>query len=228
MTDEKETTTAVAEQEEFDDTAYAPIQTAWAEEPDSSEDVGFPRMKILQSNSPEVTQEDEPAGNFYVEGFPALGKEVIVVPFLHATTRVMFDQDKQEVECQSPNGKEGFGVPGGECKKCEFSQWGENREKPLCMERKSFVLFIPEIETFVAWDAASTALKTGIRMRQIVRGAGRKGKVAIRMTLNQEKSGKYTYYAPKARMAKPDEVSFDLTDLPTVEMPANPALPSGE
>ena len=212
MTDKENVTDIVdSKEEEFDDTAYAPVTTEWRDEPEEEES-DLLRMKILQSNSPEVLHEDEPEGHFYIEGYPALGQEILVVPLRHATTRILFDDEEENVDCQSPNGKIGIGTPGGDCKTCPLSKWGENKEKPECMERKSFLFYVLGADTIAQWDAASTAFSTGKRIRALIRGRGNKVAIPIKMRLKQTTRGRYSYFVPSARLAKEDEIPEDLAE----------------
>ena len=207
-------TTKNTDIEPFDDTAYAPIQTDWDSDHDDEEEevAWFPRLKLLQATSPEVKNDGEPEGSFIVDGYASLGDKITIIPFATSNTRILFDQEDQEVLCQSTNGKEGIGNPGGDCTTCDLAQWHDN-VKPKCTARRSFILYIPAIEDWAQWDAAVTAYRVGTRLRQLYRT---KYPVPVFASLSSSLVSKkmYSYYVPNLKVII-DEETIDSITLPS-------------
>ena len=203
--------------EVYNDTAYAPTKTDWNADmndgSDEEEIQWFPRLKLLQPTSIEVKSEGEKEGTWIVDGYASLGEKVTVIPFAIANTRILFDQDEQETLCRSENGKVGIGNPGGNCKECPMAEWGEDKTPPKCIARRSFVLYIPEIQDWAQWDAAKTAYRTGSRLRQLYR-AKYPNSVFVTLSSTLVSKKMYTYYVPNLKTIIDEEI-IDSIDLPS-------------
>lgn len=100
-------------------------------------DIAVPRMAICQSNTPQRKKSDPK----YIEGLEEgdyfntvtrenYGKEVLVIPVFFFKSRILWEGEKGEIgkgiKCASPDAVEGTGDPGGSCKKCPHSAFGED------------------------------------------------------------------------------------------------------
>ena len=81
-------------------------------------------LRVAQGMTLEVKDRKAAIGQFVLTNFPAYD-EVIIVPFGAPDIRVYKPDQKGPVLCNAPTGDFGFGNPGGVCKDCSLSHWGE-------------------------------------------------------------------------------------------------------
>ena len=130
-----------------------------------SQDLIFPRIRLAQALTAEVTEGTAKAGQYVLTGMEPLD-QITVVPGLFARRRMYASSETQDVLCRSSDSLIGTGAPGGECDKCPFSKWTgtseeHNRKQPICTFMYSYIVFVVELEQIGIVDFRKTSLQAG-------------------------------------------------------------------
>lgn len=132
------------------------------------EDILLPRLKLLQSVSPEVMEQDLKAGSIYLNLHnKVLGEKVIFTPILHYRSRIKFTplDDGGGIDCSAPDAKTPRDTKyATECSVCLFKDWNEKAEKkrdqrPQCSMFENFVIVLEGSTEPVILSMGSTKLK---------------------------------------------------------------------
>ena len=130
-----------------------------------SGDLVYPRVRLAQSLTLEVQEEQAKAGQFVMTGFEAQD-QLTIVPGLFARRRMYMPEGMQDVACRSADGITGVGTPGGLCDACPLNQWTgsveqNNRKGPACTFMYSYIVFVVEWEAAGILDFRKTSLNAG-------------------------------------------------------------------
>jgi len=111
------------------------------------QDLVLPQLSLLQGMSEAVTSEQGPENAKPGRFLHTLTQDIYEPPLrvllvYHWKSRAMFPKEQDSrfagVEaCMSPDGK--VGSVYGSCDECDYTQWGENRQAPMCSEAHNFV-----------------------------------------------------------------------------------------
>lgn len=92
------------------------------------------QLRVIQGTSAEVGERKAQPGDLLVANFKPM-KSVLMIPLGAAGTRVYRPDPKKAPACHSPNGKVGFGNPGGQCVDedgnpvCPMAKWTDYNEE---------------------------------------------------------------------------------------------------
>ena len=209
---------ADAEEDEPGDLAYG---TEYSDETPEDAEVRL-TLRLMQSLSEEVKSREAEEGQFVVSGVSDPVEKLVLVPIAGGTPRALRDKDTRELLCSSRDGKTGTGDPGGECKKCKLSQWGEKRKPPACSEIYAFMCYWPAEDVIVRFSCSRASAMVGQQIRGFARMRGYK-KFAIEMTSIKKARNNDEYYIPKVKLLR----TMEGIELPEHIRPAV-ALPEGE
>lgn len=173
------------------------------------DDIMIPRLKIAQGQTAEVQSGDARPGNFVVPG-EGVFDEVTVIPLKFAKRRELRTEER-DVLCSSTDAVHGVGEPGGLCKTCPEARWtdeGTRRVPPTCDFEYSYLVYIVEAEIAAVLSIRRTSLPAGRKMNTSLMRHGL-GKAAFRLTTNQRKSGRYTWYVLNV---EPSEMTKELAE----------------
>lgn len=104
----------------------------------------IPRLKLVQKSSSEVDDGISPGSlvnsvtkDVIAEFKKGEGLEIEVIPVFTGKSRILFQDVDQGggILCQSPDGKIGYGDPGGDCPTCSLAQWqrsNKGNKPPEC------------------------------------------------------------------------------------------------
>lgn len=130
------------------------VPTLWTDKPEfEAGEVGFPKLRLGQGLTPEVAEGNAKMGQWLFTGYEPLDSTV-VIPIMFGRTRWKrkdpADRDSP-IACQSADGKQGVGDPGGACKGCQFAKWGVRGPNgksapPACTITYRYVLWIVDHE----------------------------------------------------------------------------------
>lgn len=132
------------------------------------EDILLPRLKLLQSVSPEVMEQDLKAGVIFLNlQNKSLGEKIVITPVLHYKSRIKFVplDDGGGIDCSAPNAiTPRDSKYATACAECKFSQWDEKAEKkkdqrPACTIFQNFVVLVGDSLEPVILSMSSTKLK---------------------------------------------------------------------
>lgn len=132
------------------------------------EDILLPRLKLLQAMSPEVTENDEKPGTFFLNlSNKNLGEKVIITPVIHYRSRIKWNpkDDGGGIDCSSPDAKtpkEAKYAP--LCSACSHKDWDNTEAKkkdqqPKCTMFENFVILIGDSNEPVIMPMAKTQAK---------------------------------------------------------------------
>ena len=124
-------------------------------------------LGVMQAQSPQVMDEEAKRGDLFVEGIGVVKQPLIGVVWkraFHRIFRTSANVQPSETFCSSPDGKVGYGDPGGECKSCEFAQWQGPKVPPQCTEVYSYLLHLPEVGVIASVDLQ----KTGVQAAKVI------------------------------------------------------------
>jgi len=173
----------------------------------TSDDVFIPRLRLAQGLTAEVQDGTARPGQWLVTGFPP-EEEVLLVPLGFARQRELRDKDTREMLCFSLGGEEGTGEPGGVCAGCIANKWteeGDKRRPPTCSFSYNYIVYSEQHETLVKLTFQRMALNAGKMLNTIVAHQGI-GNVVVKLSQDQRKGPKGTYYVPRvAVVATPPE-----------------------
>jgi len=162
------------------------------------EDLNIPRMRIAQQMSTEVSQHHTAEmGDLLVTGHPSVKSVTFIII---GSTKAREYRDEDDVLCQSPDGKRGYGNPGIVCADCKLKEWGWNESKqkgvpPPCTQIYSFLVYSLEHDMVLTVDFKRTSLNEGKQLNSLLVSRGGYGKFAVKMSTTI-KTGKNTYAVP--------------------------------
>ncbi len=205
-----ESTTAVAIREEGGIiVAPAPV---YSENPDfDQDDLQWPRLRLAQGLTQEVTEGLAKPGQWILLGEDPVD-EVLIVPMSATKQREYRPNSDDRPECTSPDGRQGFGIPGGDCATCPLSQWvqmakGEKNQPPPCQLFYSYVAYSVTHHCLVEFRARKTSMAIGKTINTFMkaRGGGTFAMKLGRQTATNPR--KQTYYVPTGqKVVVPPEV----------------------
>jgi hypothetical protein len=184
-------------------------QRIWTSTPKMDKsDLIFPRLKLLQSKSPEVEEGIAEQGQFIILGHDPVDS-VILVPCVWGKGRILSTLS-EGILCQSGDAITGEGDPGGSCARCSLKEFTKDRKgnsvKPECTFFYSYGFWSETHNCPLTFDFKSTGLNAGRELNTIVdqKGPGSMGTFAIELT-STEKSGKVGSWAvPTLKVVKAD------------------------
>jgi hypothetical protein len=135
-----------------------------------SGDISIPRMVILQSTSPEISDALGTPGDFFIKGINQnLGKGPLeIIPLLRSKSRIRWKpiDEGGGLLCRSIDGKTGQGDPGGNCDTCTKKEWihkdpKSGKLKPDCDLYENIICVLRGQEDWipVAFSGSRTRLK---------------------------------------------------------------------
>lgn len=152
------------------------------------EDMTLPRLGLCQSNSPQKVKSDPK----YIKGLEEgqffntitqeiYGDEVNLVPLMFYKGRMFFNpmEEGGGIRCRADDAQWGVGDPGGECRKCPFSQF-QGSKAPACDQLMNYpVLVIPKeknrsigLDALAVFSLKSTGIKVSKEWNAVVRLSG--------------------------------------------------------
>ncbi len=161
-------------------------------------DLNIPRLRIAQQMSTEVSQHQSAVlGDLLVTGHPPLKTVTLII--VGSTKAREYRQD-DDVLCQSPDGRRGYGTPGIACADCKLKEWGWNEAKgkgipPACTLIYSFLAYSLEHDMVLTVDFKRTSINEGKQLNSLLVSRGGYGKFAVKL-------GTTTVTSPKV-YAKP-------------------------
>ena len=181
----EETAVAVAEQETAVATAHSGAGRGF--EAVDPKDVGLPRVKLLQSNSPEVSDRDlnVRAGDFYHTILMSAVEDTVFIPISIVEDRAFMvprsDEGKKSVRerlgftdddmenlfiCRAVNNKTGDRF--GNCLNCGLSEFDNvNNLKPLCNKNIKVLAWFPSLGIPAILIFSSTSHKHGKKFKDM-------------------------------------------------------------
>ena len=198
---------------------------------DFDSESGAPRLpiiKIMQSNSPEVVEQEGSAGHFYSSTIGDMGESITIIPLQTGLSRIFNNPDKRfadsEIVCSSQDGKEGtirdasdYGEKRritGDCATCPMKEWGPRDPKtgrgspPLCTLHRSFNVYAPEEELLAQIDFSRTGMPAAEDMLTQIRLKREWGTLAFQLGLRHVK-GSNPYYKPVTRVLRASAVKAE-------------------
>lgn len=135
-----------------------------------SGDISIPRMVILQSTSPEISDALGTPGDFFIKGINQnLGKGPLeIIPLLRSKSRIRWKpiEEGGGLLCRSFDGKTGQGDPGGNCDTCPKKDWAHKdvktgKLKPDCDLYENVICVLRGQDDWipVAFSGSRTRLK---------------------------------------------------------------------
>jgi hypothetical protein len=171
------------------------------------EDARMPQLRVMQGVSGAVGRGQAKPGDLLIDG-GAPRQTMIVVPLKFNRSRRMGSGSGGNylIECESPDGEEGFGSPGGECAVCPFSD-PARKFPPPCDEVATFMVYGVEDGLIAAWElkrVARTNVSGTVLFLQQMFGF-RNYAVAVHTQSQQSQFG--TYFVPVVeKVDVPEEV----------------------
>lgn len=111
------------------------------------EDFKIPRLAVLESLSPEVSDGLGKPGDLFIKGLNInLGTgPVKIVVLMRQKSRIRWNPLEQGggIACRADDGLNGMGDPGGSCLKCPMHVW-TGSEKPKCDLYENVIAVLPE------------------------------------------------------------------------------------
>lgn len=179
-----------------------------------SDDVVYPKLRLAQGLTAEVSDGTARPGQFVMTGFEAINSATLV-PLGVAKSR-RYTQGRGEdyqVLCSSADAKFGHGNPGGSCAACPKSKPQPDPKNPdrkivPCVLSYSFVAYCTELDTLVEVEFKRTSLGVAKQLNTFIMMNGA-GNFAVELKSKQQKSGGNTFYIPVVSMAKVDQDVFN-------------------
>lgn len=187
--------------EKSDSMDYEP--QVWRVTPPEPSEQATLRLKLLQSVSEEVSNEEGRAGDYFIDGVGHLSYMPTVVPLAHSLTRIMRqdtgDDEMGDIMCRSADGITGTGSPGGACHVCPMSQWdNDTGTPPLCSEFRSYLCYVVEEGLIVKWALYRTGLPVAKTINSYASVKGW-GNFALQLGSTQVKGRNRNYYRSEVR-----------------------------
>ncbi len=130
----------------------------------TNEDFKIPRLVVLEALSPEVADGLGKTGDLFVKGLNInLGKNPVeIIVLLRSKSRIRWiDLDKGGgIQCQSLNGKDGIGEPGGDCYKCQLQAW-QGTTQPECDLYENFIIVLRKSEVTIPIAISGSKARLG-------------------------------------------------------------------
>lgn len=218
----------------------APVRaaTSWTDTPEfDADEVGFPRLRLGQGLTAEVAEGHAKMGQWLLSGYDVLD-EVTVVPVMFSRDRAKRQDPAKrdsDIVCTSPDGKVGYGDPGGDCKTCPFSKWMTDpktgrRTPPACQLSYHYAVWVVEHEALAEVVFTRTSEQYAHLINNLTTRFGL-GKFALRLTSTVKIGPNRRWAEPQVKLVPltPDMVEGAIglinPTAPTI-MDAQPALTS--
>jgi hypothetical protein len=166
------------------------------------EDVFYPRLRLAQGLTPEVSSGDARPGDWLLLGSDPVS-EVDFIPLMWGTNRrrtVKDENGDDVVVCRSGDSLTGYGEPGGDCTSCPHAKWQpspKNAKKnapPACLLTYSYVGYSVTHDQLASLDLKDTMSQGGAarNINTLLKGKGI-GNLAITLigTPEQGERGRY-------------------------------------
>jgi hypothetical protein len=185
-----------------------------------STEVEINRLKLLQGQSPELTQNIQNArpGYWFLQGQDEALEEVTFFPVGMMRNREYrpknADGSMGHVLCRSNDGQVGIGKPGGACQACPLAQWGERNEvtgkgtPPACSQIWLYMGVLLEAEEVCVVSFQKTSTKAAKWLNAIAARKDGFGSFAVRFGSKLEKSGKAQWFVPTYTVAQVPEATL--------------------
>lgn len=197
---------ALAPLEQDEEEVSAPISVYSSKPVFAAEDITPPMLRLMQGLSPEVQEGAAKPGQWVLSGFDPK-ESVLAVPIAYARRREYRDPDTNSIACNSFDGENGVGVPGGVCADCPMNKWtgeGKSRKGPQCVFMYSYLMYVDEFDTGCILNFKRTGLAAGRSLNSLVSRQGF-GNVVVRVGSKIQSGGKGSYYIPQlAPVSGPD------------------------
>lgn len=188
---------------------------AYSATPDfDQEDMTYPRLRLAQGLTQEVTDGVAQSGDWVLAGFEP-EKAVVIIPVMAAKAREARDsEDNKVILCQSPDAKVGFGNPGGDCASCKLAQWRPNPRDatknlpPACSVVYSYVAWSVTHDTLVSIDFRRSGTQVAKFLNTMINSRGL-GKFAVTLTSKNQKGARGTYAVAGVMLARVDEEQLE-------------------
>lgn len=165
-------------------------------------EVQMPKLRLGQSMSPEVQENDAEMGDWLVTGFEP-EKEVVVVPVGFMRGRTLIDDDI--IVCSSTDQVTGIGDPGGDCQTCPKAQWGKPKRgeskstPPPCTQYFSYLVYSTTHQEVMTLDLRKTGMNAAKYINTVAQKKGFTN-FAITLTSVVTKGVKGKYAAALAKV----------------------------
>ena len=188
--------------------------------------IGIIRLRLMQSNSQEVSDGDAAAGQYWLDGYGVVDTPLKVYPLGQQPGRTYFDKDTRDILCRSANGRvgivtedgeEGTGY-GGDCSPCPMSSWNP---KPACTEHIDIAMQLPDYNVLAVYRFASTHIRIAelINTHRHMHGWGL---FAEHLSSIEATRNKFRFFKPRisligTRASLDEPFPMDVTETNTVE-----------
>ena len=173
------------------------------EQPEADDDgrISVIRLRLMQSNSAEVSDGEASPGDYYLDGYGVVPRPVLIYPLGLNPGRTFFDSDTRDILCRSQDGKTGTVTEdgdakagyGGECAKCPMVKWDP---KPKCTEHLDIAIQLPDYGVLAVYRFASTHLRVAEMINTHRRMHGW-GLFAEELTSVEATRRQFRFYKPK-------------------------------
>lgn len=162
-----------------------------------SGDVMVPRLRLAQGLTAEVTSGDARPGQWVLTGFKPEEKVEVVVVRLAKLRQLRVGEDRV-LQCQSGDAIHGVGIPGGDCGRCPYAQWGNEdgeRKAPACNLIYSYMCYSLTHDTPVLVEFSRTSVQVALQLNQAIKSR-RIGSFVATLTSKNEQKGTRKYSSP--------------------------------
>lgn len=196
------TETPISDLVPTDDEEYAPIGRQYSEFLDfDSEDLHIPRLRLLSGQSQEVTEGKGRSGQFLIFGHAPVDAVELVIVATTPYRDYRVGEDRVQM-CKSNDGKVGIGDPGGICKLCSKSKWGEKNpitgksKAPECSDGFSYQIYSLTHGDMAVWDLSRTGLDAARKINSSLKIRKYRNFVVLVGTEQRDGPARSKYHVP--------------------------------
>lgn len=207
-----------------DDDARTEMSTqfrTWTSQPKMrASDISYPRLRIAQGLTPEVIQGAAKMGDLVMSGAEAV-QSAVLIPVMWARARELRKPgDNSTVLCQSVDGVEGKGVPGGHCETaqgedlCPMSKWGAPSQPggrntpPQCNLIYSYVCYSLTHKMLVVFELKRTGMNQAKFINTMIERNGLGRFAVILSSQNKTNPNRQTYAEPVVVPSKVEDAQI--------------------
>jgi len=175
------------------------------------EDVDFPRLRLAQGLTPEVTRGEAEMGQWVLLGNDPVDS-VTVVPLVYGKGRVCKEDPKDrdsEIVCTSQDGHTGVGNPGGDCARCPMAAWGPKNKKgksapPQCNQHYSYGMWSETHQAIIMLNMEKTQLAVAKQLNTVLMQKGF-GTIILELGSASKTGPNGEYKVPTFKVVKPSD-----------------------
>lgn len=185
------------------------------------------QLRVAQGTSAEVADRKASTGDLLVTNFKPM-PSVVMIPLGSANIRAYRTDPKKPPVCHSPNGRIGFGNPGGICVDeeghavCPFAKWGEKNPvtgkstPPPCADGITIRGYSVQHRCMVDLQFVKADRRTGSFIEQQAMALGWCG-FGIKITTESRKNEKGNWSVPVVEMLETDTELISEKDMETAQ-----------